>query len=83
MVGEHEERFSYVVSIYKFAMVAHELTPPILVILSKIETKVKAHIAWDPKWNTLTWFCGPKEDHLYHTSFNLVVVVEWEVGPKV
>lgn len=49
MVGEHEEEFSYVVSIYKFAMVAHELTPPILVILSKIETKVKAHIAWDPK----------------------------------
>lgn len=43
MVGEQEEIFRCVVSIYRFGMFAHGLTTPILVILSKIETKVKAH----------------------------------------
>ena len=41
------KKFGCVASIYKSTMIAHGLTTPILVKLSKIENKVRAHIVWD------------------------------------
>ena len=50
-----------VAKIYRDAEVAHGITWPIMVILAKDETKVKAQLAWEAKGDVLTRFCGLKE----------------------
>jgi hypothetical protein len=37
------------------------------------ETMVKARVAYEQKWDTLSSFCGPKTNHEHISGFKLVV----------
>ena len=60
------EIFRVMADIYKSAMDVHGITGdvPISVMLAEDETKVKAGVAWEQKWDTLSGLCGPKENHV-------------------
>ena len=72
---EHAALFKCVTDIYKFAIRAHNIVGPILVILIEDEFEVKQHIGWESKWDSLAGFCGAKENHLSVSNFNLVAGV--------
>jgi hypothetical protein len=73
VLGEHRDIFRYVADIYRRAMVAHDISGPVPVILSEDETKVKARATWKAKYDTLASFCGPKDDHTCDSRFKPVV----------
>ena len=73
---ERNEIFKCVADIYSKAMIAHSISRPILVILSKDETKVKSRATWEPKYDTLARFCGPKDNHVCQSRFKLVVGID-------
>ena len=71
--GEHVDIFRSVAQIYKQAKETYGILGPIPVILAEDETKVKGRIAWDHRWDTLEGFCGPKDDHICDSNYNVVV----------
>ena len=71
--SEHAKIFRIVASIYKSAKNVYSITGPILVIFARVEIKVKARVAWEQKWDTLSGFCGLKENHLCITNYKRVV----------
>jgi hypothetical protein len=44
-----------------------------LVILSEDKTKVKTSIAWESQMDTLMGFYGPKENHMYISTYRTTV----------
>ena len=59
--GEHREIFKAIAHIYKDAKFAHGIEGPILMILAEDETKVKSKVAYEPKWDMLIGFVGPRK----------------------
>ena len=55
--------FQSVAKIYKAGKLAHRIKGPIFVLVAEDETKVKARVTWDPKFDTLVDFYGVKDDH--------------------
>jgi hypothetical protein len=73
--GEHASIFKAVAEIYKTVMEVHGVGGIVLVILAEDETKVKQRISWEPKYDTLAGFCGPKSDHSCISDYKPVVGV--------
>jgi hypothetical protein len=71
--GEHRQVFQSVVEAYRQAKVKCKVTGPIPIIIVENETKVKSHVCWEQKWDTLAGFCGPKENHVCVPSCKVVV----------
>ena len=42
-------------------------------ILAEDKTKVKGRIAWNHRWDTLTGFCGPNDNHVCVSNYKEVV----------
>ena len=72
---EPRKIFQCVADIYSKAMIAHSIYGPILVILSEDDTKVKSRSTWEPKFDTLAGFCGPKDNHVCQCGFKPMVGV--------
>jgi hypothetical protein len=79
MPGEHSSIFKAVAEIYSIAKEVHGISGPVPVILAEDEMKVKSRISWEPKYDTLAGFCGPKADHICISEYKPMVGVE-EVG---
>jgi hypothetical protein len=75
MHGEHASIFKAVVEIYKAAKEVHGVGGVVPIILAEDETKVKQRISWEPKFDTLVGFCGPKSDHSCISNYKPVVGV--------
>jgi hypothetical protein len=73
MLGEHASIFKAVAEIYKAAKEVHGEGGVVPVILAENETKVKQRISWEPKYDTLAGFCGPKSNHSYIPDYKPVV----------
>ena len=76
MPSEHSSIFKAVAEIYSVAKVVHGISGPVPMILAGDETKVKNRISWEPKYDTLAGFCGPKADYICISEYKLVVGVE-------
>ena len=65
MPSEYSSIFKAVAEIYSIAKEVHGISGPVPVILAEDETKVKNRILWEPKYDTLTSFCGPKQSNMH------------------
>jgi hypothetical protein len=73
MPGKHASIFKAVAKIYKGAKEIHGVGDVVPVILAEDKTKVKQRISWEPKYDTLVGFCGPKSDHSCISNYKPVV----------
>jgi hypothetical protein len=75
MLGEHASIFKAVVEIYKAAKEVYGVGGTVPIIMAEDETKGKQRISWEPKYDILAGFCGPKSDHSCISDYNPVVGV--------
>jgi hypothetical protein len=62
--GVHSKIFDCIAEIYKATKLTHDIIGIAPVILAEDETKVKARVTWDPKFDILAGFYGCKDDHI-------------------
>ena len=72
VVGKHAEIFAAIADIYKDAKAAHGIIAAILVILAKDETKIRSRVAYEQHFDSLSGFCGPKENHVCVSNYKRV-----------
>ena len=73
VAGEYGDIFAVVAEIYKDTKAAHGIVGPVPVIPAEDKTKVRSCVVYKQHFDSLSGFCGPKDQHKCASDYKPIV----------